>query len=73
VESHHQDANVAEVSYGEPMTGKPEHPVKRRNRPAVSDSGSRPSNAPDKSVTNRAVEAAQGSTRKRGTSPDPKP
>ena len=25
-ESHAQDANVAEVSYGKPVTGEPEHP-----------------------------------------------
>jgi hypothetical protein len=28
VESHHQDAYVAEVSYGEPVIGKPEYPDK---------------------------------------------
>jgi hypothetical protein len=27
-ESHTQDANVAEVSYGEPVTGEPEYPDK---------------------------------------------
>ena len=33
-ESHTQEANVAEVSYGEPVIGEPEYPDKSWNHPA---------------------------------------
>jgi len=47
-ESHTQDANVAEVDYGEPVNGESKYSRERINHPAESDSGSRPFNAPDK-------------------------
>jgi hypothetical protein len=43
-ELHIQEANVAEVSYGKPVSGEPECPVSSWNHPAVlvSESGSWP-------------------------------
>jgi hypothetical protein len=43
-----QKADVAEISYGEPVIGKPEYPDNYMNHPAMSDSGLCPSNALDK-------------------------
>jgi hypothetical protein len=57
-ESHTQEANVAEVNYGEPNMANPSI-QQAWNHPAVSDSGLRPSNAPDKHVTNGVVEASR--------------
>jgi len=58
-ESHTQEANVAEVSYGKPVMVEPQYPDKHWNHPTVSDSGGstreRLSNAPDKQVTNGVV------------------
>jgi len=51
-ESHTQEANVAEVSQGKPVNGEPENP-ESMNLPGGERFGnSRPSNAPDKQVTN---------------------
>jgi hypothetical protein len=63
-ESHPQDANVAEVSYGKPVIGEPEHPSSNHltaRRRAIWERSIRhgPSNAPDKQVTNGAVEVNQ--------------
>ena len=55
-ESHAQEANVAEVSYGKPVRGEPEYPDINQFTRQVSDAGrsasKRLSNAPDKQVTN---------------------
>ena len=59
-ESHTQEANVAEVNYGEPLDGEPEYPVEPWHHPAVSDAGGsvseRLSHAPGKQVTHGVVE-----------------
>ena len=59
-ESHTQEANVAEVNYGEPIDGEPEYPVEPWHHSAVTDAGGsvseRLSHAPDKQVTKGVVE-----------------
>src|SRR2546423_5814056 len=60
-ESHTQDANVAEVSYGKPVMGESEYPDKARTTRRRAIRGHGPSNAPDKQVTNGVV----GSTPRR--------
>ena len=56
-ESHTQEANVAEVSYGEPVTGEPEYPDNPSTTRRWSDCGApnAPTNVPDKQVTNGVV------------------
>ena len=56
-ESHTQEANVAEVSYGKPVTGEPEYPRQTWEPPGGERVGWHPTNAPDKQVTNGVVEA----------------
>lgn len=51
-ESHAQQANVAEISYGEPMIGKPEYPERAKTPGGERVGKTRPTNAPDKQVTN---------------------
>jgi hypothetical protein len=47
-ESHIQEANVAEVSYGEPVNGEPEYPDNHGTTRRGAIRGHGPSNAPDK-------------------------
>jgi hypothetical protein len=51
-ESHAQQANVAEISYGEPVIGKPEYPERVQTPGGERVGKTRPTNAPDKQVTN---------------------
>jgi len=51
-ESHVQQANVAEISYGEPIIGKPEYPARVPTPGGERVGNTRPTNAPDKQVTN---------------------
>ena len=58
-ESHRQQANVAEISYGEPVIGKPEYPARAKTPGGERVGNTRPTNAPDKQVTNGVLEANQ--------------
>ncbi len=58
-ESHAQEANVAEISYGEPVNGKPEYPARGKTPGGERGGNTRLPNAPDKQVTNGVVEAKQ--------------
>ena len=58
-ESHRQQANIAEISYGEPVIGKPEYPAMAETPGGERVGNSRPTNAPDKQVTNGVLEANQ--------------
>jgi hypothetical protein len=54
-ETHTQEANVAEFNHGKPVIGEPEHPERAKPPVGRRFGNTRPSNAPDKQVSNGVV------------------